>query len=155
MGGQISALHPKDPGFEYMAVTVRSPDTIGLIYASEQELNVTREVIQQTWPKGIQNEASQLGEAFMFKLKGNPFKGGILSNAQDLTNARLLICHLLYRLHNSGWKLICSSDLQRLTDLTTWFFVKSAHDFCSYVFGCISLSSSDTLQVRVFSFYSK
>ena len=145
MGGAVSDLIHKEPGFEYMSITLRTTDKIRVVYASDQEVNIVRDVIQQTWPKGIQQEGVKLRSVHDFKLNGNPFMEG--SSSEDASNARLLACDLLYRLHNSGWKLITSSDLARTHDLTTWFFQRSAHDFSPYRFGCISLSSWDKLQV--------
>ena len=141
----MSDLTPKEPGFEYMAVVIRSRDKIRLVYGTDQEASMVREVIQQTWPKGLQKEDIKLGAVNDFKLKGFPFMEG--SSSEDAANARSMACHLLQRFHNLGWKLITCSDLARLTDLTTLFFQRSSNEFSSYNFGCISLSSWDKLQV--------
>ena len=145
MGVGTSDLIPKEPWFEYMSIILRTPDRVRVIYGRDQEINMIREVIRQVWSKGIQDEIVKLGSAHEFKLRGTPFWDGW--STEEAINTRLLVCHLLYRLHNAGWKLITASDLTRTDDFNTWFFQRSSHDFCPNIFGCIGMIDSDKLQV--------
>ena len=151
MGVGTSDLIPKEPGFEYMSITLRTTDRIRVIYARDQEINMIREVIRQVWSKGIQEEIVKVGSVHEFKLRGTPFFNGW--STEEGINTKLLVCHLLYRLHNAGWKLITATDLTRTHDFTTWFFQRSSHDFCPTIFGCISMSSWDKLQVCFASYF--
>ena len=49
MGGNHSNLVPMPFGFDYMTITFRYTDRIRIYYATDQEINVIREVLQQHW----------------------------------------------------------------------------------------------------------
>ena len=52
MGAEQSNLVPMPNGFDYMAVTFRITDRIRLIYPTQEDINSTRKVLLQHWPKG-------------------------------------------------------------------------------------------------------
>ena len=49
MGGNHSNLVPMPFGFDYMTITFRYTDRIRIYYATDQEINIIREVLQQHW----------------------------------------------------------------------------------------------------------
>ncbi len=142
MGGETSSLIPKPMGFDYLSITLRVTDRIRLIYADEREISCVREAVLQHWKKGIQEELSKFG-AHEFKIKGNPFG---FSLADDAAASRYMACNILFRLYNAGCKLLVSSDLSRLSDLTTWFFHREEVTPLQVDIACIGISSYDKLQ---------
>jgi len=144
MGLEQSNLIPMPAGFDYMTVTLRATDRIRLIYPTQLEINTTREIILQQWPKGIQQELPLLGSAYEFKLAGFPFGKG--ASTEDAIQSRKLAANLLSRYYNQGLKLLVSSDLTQTTDLTTWIFHREAASITQYAFACIGISSTDKLQ---------
>ena len=44
-------------GFDYMALTFRITDIIKLIYPKQEDINSTRELLLQNWPKGTRGNS--------------------------------------------------------------------------------------------------
>ena len=146
MGGNQSNLPPRPPGFEYMCIAIRAPDKLRIILGSDYEASIIRQVIQETWPKGIQRETFQLNEVHEFKLKGFPFSK--MTSQSDAISSRRMAERILHRLYRDGWRLQISSNLTRTTDLTTWFFRKvPVASFPFKPFLIVGLSSYDSLMV--------
>jgi len=143
MGGNQSNLIPMPFGFDYMTIAFRYTDRIRIYYATDQEINIVREIIQRNW-RGIQQEELKLGSGYQFKLKDNPFAE--YSSAAEAIEARKLACHLLYGLYNQGIKLLISSDLTQTTDLATWLFHREQTVPAQFPFACIGVSGYDKLQ---------
>lgn len=146
MGGSQSNLPPRPLGFEYMCIAVRPSDKLRVIYGTDYEISIIRQVIQETWLPGIQRETFMLNGVHEFKLRGYPFAVNISSN--DAVLSRKMAGSVLHRLYRDGWKLVISSDLTRTMDLTTWIFKKMPVSvFSSQPFMVVGLSSTDTLMV--------
>ena len=146
MGGNQSNLPPRPLGFEYMCIAIRAPDKLRIVLGSVYEASIIRQVIQETWPKGIQRETFQLNGVHEFKLKGFPFSK--MTSQSDAISSRRMAERILHRLYRDGWRLQLSSNLTRTTDLTTWFFRKvPVASFPSKPFLIVGLSSYDSLMV--------
>ena len=146
MGGNQSNLLPKPLGFEYMCIAIRAVDKLRIILGTDFEAGVIRQIIQETWPKGIQRETFQLNGVHEFKLKGYPFSS--VSSSSDAVSSRRMAERILHRLYRDGWKLQISSDLTQTTDLTTWIFKKvQVSNFSSLPFLVVGLSSYDSLMI--------
>jgi len=139
MGAEQSNIIPMPIGFDFMTMTFRGTDQIRLTYPTEQDINTTREVIMEFWPKGVQMEMPLLGSTYGFKLKGNPFCD--IPSTEDAIQSRKLAANLLFRYYNQGLKLLVSSYLTQTTYLTTWIFHRETADIIQHCFACISLSS--------------
>ena len=71
MGSEQSNLIPMPDGFDFMTVTFKGSDQLRLTYPTEQDINTTREVIMEYWPKGISFTAfvinkEQISIAFIY-----------------------------------------------------------------------------------------
>lgn len=146
MGGSQSNLPSRSLGFEYMCIAVRPPDKLRVIYGSDYEISIIRQVIEQTWLPGIQRETFMLNGVHEFKLSGYPFAVNISSS--NAVMSRRMAGAVLQRLNRDGWKLLISSDLTRTSDLTTWIFKKvPVVTLSSQPFMVVGLSSTDSLMV--------
>ena len=77
MGGSQSSLPPTPLGREYMCIAISEPDKLGIILGTDREANIVRQIIQESWPMGIQKESFKLNGVYKFKLKGCPFETSI------------------------------------------------------------------------------
>lgn len=146
MGGAQSNLGPRPLGFEYMCIAVRPSDKLRVIYGTDYEISIIRQVIKESWLPGIQRESFMLNGVHEFKLSGYPFAVNISSSNAALS--RKMAGGILHRLYRDGWKLVVSSDLTRTMDLTTWIFKKVPVTVLSLQpFMVVGLSSSDSLMV--------
>jgi hypothetical protein len=96
---------------------------------------------------GIQKESVNECGTVDFKLNGSPFmRAGNRCNAIQI---KRVCCMLFTGLKSIGWRLIVSSDLSRLTDLSTLFFERNVADqsILSPQIVCLSLSAFDKLQL--------
>lgn len=143
MGGSHSNLVPMPVGFDYMSITFRVTDRIRVYYATSQEINIIRETLQRHW-KGIQREEGKLGHGYEFKVNGNPFCSA--SSGETAIAARKFANHLLYRLYNSGLKLLLSSDLAQTEDVATWLFHREETVPAQFPFAAIGISGYDKVQ---------
>lgn len=146
MGGNQSNLPPRPMGFEYMCIAVRETDKLRIVLGTDREISIIRQVIEESWPKGIQQETFKMNGVHEFKLKGNPFCAG--TSSSDAIISRKMAGNVLHRLYRDGWKLQMSSDLTQTTDLTTWIFKQDTTSICpSLPFLIVGLSSYDSLMV--------
>lgn len=146
MGGNQSNLPPRPMGFEYMCIAIRTADKLRIILGSDYEVSIIRQIIQETWPKGIQRETYQLNGVHEFKMKGYPF--GAYTSSSDAIASRKMGERILQRLSRDGWKLQISTNLTRTTDLTTWFFKKvPGASISSRPFLVVALSSFDSFMI--------
>ena len=146
MGGSQSNLPPRPLGFEYMCIAVRPSDKLRVIYGTDYEISIIRQVIEATWLPGIQRETFMLNGVHEFKLSGYPFAVNISSSNAVLS--RRMAGGVLQRLNRDGWKLLISSDLTRTSHLTTWIFKKvPVVTLSSQPFMVVGLSSTDSLMV--------
>ena len=117
MGGNHSNLPPRPIGFAYMCITIRDSDTLSIILGSDHEASVVRQIIQETWPKGMQKETFELNGVYKFRLKGSPFSP--LSSSSEAIACRRMAERILNRLYQLGWKLQMTSNLSQELDLAT------------------------------------
>ena len=146
MGGNQSNLPPRPMGFEYMCIAVRETDKLRIVLGTDREISIIRQIIEESWPKGIQQETFKMNGVHEFKLKGNPFCAA--TSSSDAIISRKMAGNVLHRLYRDGWKLQMSSDLTQTTDLTTWIFKQDTTSICpSLPFLIVGLSSYDSLMV--------
>jgi len=146
MGGVQSNLPQRPAGFDYFCVAVRSPDRLRVILATQYEINIIRQVINESWPRGIQQEYAYQGGVHEFKLSGLPFAPNS-SSSVAISSRRMAGC-ILQRLHQQGCKLLISCGLTRTTDLTSWIFKKvPVNPLSSPPFLVVGLSSTDSLMI--------
>ena len=151
MGGNQSnlpprPLPPRPMGFDQLCIVIRATDKLRIVLGTDHEISIIRQVIEETWPRGIQQEMFKLNGVHEFKLKGNPFS--VATSSSDAIMSRKMAGCVLHRLYRDGWRLQVSSDLTRTTDLTTWIFRKDPLATCpTQPFLIVGLSSWDTLMV--------
>ena len=146
MGGNQSNLPPRPMGLEHMCIAIRTADILRIILGSDYEASIIRQIIQETWPKGILREMFQLNGVHEFRLNGSPF--GPYISSSDAIASRRMGERILHRLYHDGWKLLLSSNLTLATDLTTWFFKKVPGASCSSrPFLVVALGSWDSLMI--------
>lgn len=98
MGGSQSSLPPAPLGCEYMCIAIREPDKLRIILGTDQEANIVRQIIQESWPMGIQKESFKLNGVYKFKLIGRPFETSSLTGA---VHCRQMAERILHRLHRN------------------------------------------------------
>lgn len=147
MGAEESVPIPAPPvDFNYMVIMLTFNDKMRVIYGTENELTLVRQAIMQNWPLGLTEEKPKLRYSWSFKFNGCPFSMG--TNAFQAASARLLMCQILQTMNNAGWEMIITSDLSRLTDLTSFFFVcTQIPKQIQFPLLCVSLSSTDKFQL--------
>ena len=149
MGGNQSDhsdLPPRPMGFEYMCIAIRATDRMRIILATDREISIIRQVVEESWPRGIQEETFRLNGVHQFKLKGNPFSPA--SSSTDAAMSRKMAGNVLHRLYREGWKLLIAGDYTQTTDLATWIFKRDPAAICpSLPFLIVGLSGWDSLMV--------
>ena len=127
-------------------LTLRATDKMRVILGTVYEISIIRQVIVESWPKGIQEETFKMSGVHQFKLKGNPFS--VTSSSTDATHSRKFGGNILHRLYRDGWRLHVAGDFTQTTALTTWIFKKDPNAVCPSVpFRIVGLSSWDSLMV--------
>ncbi|XP_078343312.1 uncharacterized protein LOC144629028 [Oculina patagonica] len=146
MGGNQSNLPPRPLGFEYMCIAIRQTDKMRVILGTDREISIIRQVVEESWPKGIQEETFKMNGVHQFKLKGNPFS--TVASSSEAVDSRKMAANVLHRLYRDGWRLLMAGDYTQTTDLATWIFKKDPVAVCpSLPFLIVGLSSWDTLMV--------
>ena len=146
MGADTSLPLPQvKPEFSTMCVSFQYADRVTVLHLDDAGLSIIRQAINETWKAGISKERSRCGSGLSFKLCGDPF--GPLANSEESQQARQMVCEILQKLYESGWKIIVSSDLGRLENKSTLFFKRCPPEFSTLPFLCVGLSSSNKLQI--------
>ncbi|XP_078368412.1 uncharacterized protein LOC144652262 [Oculina patagonica] len=122
MGENQTDLPPRPLGFEYMCIAIREADKMRVILGTDREISIIRQVVEESWPKGIQEEISKMNGVHQFKLKGKPFS--IISSSTEAENSRKMAANVLHRLYRHGWRLQMAGNFTQTTDLATWIFKK-------------------------------
>ncbi|EJD43710.1 hypothetical protein AURDEDRAFT_114519 [Auricularia subglabra TFB-10046 SS5] len=126
----------------YACVSLNYTDKLRMIFFPEETVRLVRNVIQNTWAKGVQRELDYHG-SHEFKLFGNPWNG----QASDAVPARTLMVTVLRELHNAGWQLLASTDVMKKPyDKDTLFFRSVSRPPPSSFFA-ISFNEGDKLRV--------
>ncbi|XP_078342440.1 uncharacterized protein LOC144628243 [Oculina patagonica] len=146
MGENQTDLPPRPVGFEYMCIAIRETDKMRVILGTDREISVIRQVVEESWPKGIQEETFKMNGVHQFKLKGNPFS--IISSSTEAENSRKMAASVLHRLYQDGWRLQMAGVFTQTTDLATWIFKKDPVAVCpSLPLLIVGLSRWDSLIV--------
>ncbi|KAL4402373.1 hypothetical protein ACI68E_000138 [Malassezia pachydermatis] len=102
----------------FASLSLHMTDRIRFIGFSPEALATVRQVVQQTWQPGIQNERPY-GGSHEIKLYGNPWRG-IMGEA---ISSRRLMRNILAALYSQGWILTISTDIsKKVTDKDTLIF---------------------------------
>ncbi|XP_057289349.1 uncharacterized protein LOC130612077 [Hydractinia symbiolongicarpus] len=153
MGSGCSSPLPDLPSNNFMAISLHAWDSFIVLYGGQPELDVIRHSIVQFWSKGIQEEKPKFASpenpnaatrCYKFKMNGYPFSLGDKSSSIE---SRKMCANVLYGMYNLGWKLLVSSDLSQMQDLTTWFFQRQTLIPNTQIFFSIGISSFDKLQI--------
>ena len=128
-----------------MCVSFQYTDCVTVLHLNDAGLSIIRQAINETWKAGISVERSRCGSGWSFKLCGNPFK--YFTSSEVSQQARQMVCQILQKLYESGWKIIVSGDLGRFEDKSTLFFKQCPSEFSTLPFLCVGLSSSNKLQI--------
>ncbi|XP_078343323.1 uncharacterized protein LOC144629038 isoform X2 [Oculina patagonica] len=149
MGGNQSNLPPRPLGFEYMCIAIRETDTMRVILGTDREISIIRQVVEESWPKGIQEETFKMNGVYQFKLKGNPFSTvDTDESSTEAVDSRKMAANVLHRLYQDGWRLLMAGDYTQRIDIATWIFKKDPVAVCpSLPLLIVGLSSWDTLMV--------
>lgn len=145
MGGNYSTLPKFQADFPYFSLTFRQTDKIKLVLANEAVILMIRRAVERHWVKGIQIEGVCDDGSYEIKFNGNPFS--ITGSSNDALQSKRVCCQFLSDLYSIGWTLITSSDLSRTTDRSTLFFQRACLENVPTQVVCVSLSSSDKLQL--------
>ena len=149
MGAQESVPIPQPPpGFQYLVISLSGVDRIRVLFGTQRELAIIRQAILQHWSNGLQLEKVKCAKSVSFQLNGYPFRKG--TNAVQSASIKHMMCQILQQLNNSGWELITTSDLSRIGDLSTFFFVNKSEQLVKHMqfpLLCVSVSSTDKLQI--------
>ena len=74
MGGNQSNLNSRPQGFQHLCIAIRPSDKLLIIHGTHLEISTIRQIIEETWPTGIQREQYLFNGVHEFKLKGYPFQ---------------------------------------------------------------------------------
>ena len=74
MEGNQSNLNSRPQGFQHLCIAIRPSDKLRIIHGTHLEISTIRQIIQETWPTGIQREQYLFNGVHEFKLKGYPFQ---------------------------------------------------------------------------------
>ena len=128
-----------------MCVSFQYTNRVTVLHLDDAGLSIIRQAINETWKAGISVERSRCGSGWSFKLFGDPFD--FRTSSEVSRQARQMVCEILQKLYESGWKIIVSSDLGRVGDKSTLFFNRRPSEFSTFPFLCVGFSSSDKLQI--------
>ncbi|RNA03332.1 hypothetical protein BpHYR1_033351 [Brachionus plicatilis] len=123
----------------YFSVQMSGSDRFRLILAPDEVKQVTKNVLNSTWP--IKDENYQVGFV-EFKLKGSPwYKYG----EEDL-QVKYFLSSLIKSYYQMGWHLKASTDLERGSSETDVLFFQKLEPVDTSVI-CLSLNSSDKIRI--------
>ncbi|MFH4977676.1 hypothetical protein AB6A40_004385 [Gnathostoma spinigerum] len=145
MGQTVSRFPARPAYYPIFSITFRRRDRVTVVDADPEVIHAIRNVLATYYSDGIQRERRLPGGSTEFQLRGFPFVQGFKNSA---TMFKLVLCRLFVVLRNSGWRLCISSDLSRLSDLSTLFFQKvSCETYSGCQVFCLSLSSTDKFKL--------
>ncbi len=120
MGSDQSLPVSTRTGSPFFCLVFRVPNKIRLVQAPKEVVDtvarIMGEVGGETFPK------DKFG-CSQFKLPGNPFYLGVGKDSS--TVGKLFGIRIMEELHNMGYDIVCSADLARQYDNSTWFFAKN------------------------------
>ena len=108
---------------EIICLNLNNTDKIQLVGTSDKPeiANNMRQVILNTWKRGIQEETTKNENDIQFKLKGNPWSSTYDNGEQ--VEANRLVLEILLRLHSLGWIFVTAINrLKKEDDINGLFF---------------------------------
>lgn len=146
MGGKCSSPQtPLDWTSSYFALIFRKTDKIKLVFADKQVFEVVQNAAAKYWTPGISQQGKDKDGSYEIRFHGTPFcRSG---SSESSIQSKRMCCEILMGLYQLGWRLIVSSDLSQITDLTTWFFNKDLSENKPQTIFCLSISSCDSIQL--------
>jgi len=108
--GTIPSYTPAARG-SFATLLMSKSDRIRLLSFPSTIVDAVQEIIQSSWPRGIQN-VRQYNGWHEFKLRGRPWSG----NTDEATLGALLTCRILALLFSHGWVLTLSTDISKRMD---------------------------------------
>jgi len=122
-------------------ISLNRTDRIRLINFDEGMIPISRQSIQRSWPRNIQDEQIYHG-TYEFKVHGTPFH----SSGDESVQSRLLVCSLIQDFKTVGWDCITTLDVSRkLSDKSVFIFHRSAP--AKIRVGCVALTDVDHLRI--------
>ena len=149
-----STIFFKQTGFDsryrptIMCIAPGQSDRLIVTKGDENVIAGVRDVILQSWPKGIQKEEKEPTKwdtPFEFKLSGNPW----VSTNEESTACRALLADLIAKMGFMRWRFYVSVNLKGGTDV--FFFIKDEDYTCMEKdFGVLSLNRKDRIRLIKF-----
>jgi len=126
----------------FASLSLHMSDRVRLLGFPNAVIDQIRQIIPQSWPKGIQAERPYEA-SHEFKLYGNPWSG----QGSDGVHARRFMYRVFETLANMGWVLLLSTDIsKRVTDKDTLLFRLQQPSPAPCDWMCISFSRSDRIR---------
>ena len=148
MGQTFSEPVVNDPRLGYVGVALRSPNKVRLIHAPPEVVTMTERVIGEINRKGgaehidIKRQDKYgtigytVGSGYCFQLN---------SGKTSATSGKLFTVLMFEEMYKLGYDPVVSSDLSRMFDQATWFFVKKTTERPPQRVACLAPGKSDTL----------
>ena len=121
-------------------ISLARKDCLQVIDSSAQVTACVREVLEEYWPHGVQQQYEDFN-ADVLQLHGNPW----WSDGLDGVGARSVMCKLFERLASIGWLAQIAIDVTRITSDKSMFTFQSCLPMDVHIF-CLSLH--DTSKIR-------
>ncbi|KAE9371070.1 hypothetical protein N431DRAFT_376444 [Stipitochalara longipes BDJ] len=93
----------------FASLAFRESDTIDILQLPQKDIDGLREVIKQSWAKGIQKELLLYSSCHEFKLRGNPWNSSSWTNNECIPS-RILTQEIFAYLYSAGWTLHGNND---------------------------------------------
>ena len=143
MGAEASVpVPPVKPGFSTMCISFQYTDRVTTLHLDDTGLFAVRKAIEGTWKPGISVEKPKYGLGRSYRLCGYPFSTTSSSVSPQILR---MVCQMLQKLYEVGWKITATSDLGRLKDKSTLFFNRCPPELSACPLLCVNLNSSDKL----------
>ncbi len=123
MGSDFSQPVPVTSG-QYVCMVIRAPCYFRVVGAPQEVIDAVIRVAKDTGGQGVGGK-SKLG-CYQLKLPGRPFM--LMAGKDTSTLGKLFAARVLEEMHLLGYDFVCSSDLSRLNDHSSWFFAKSQRE---------------------------
>jgi len=128
-------------GYISFFISLGFSDLFRMIDAPTEAVDCARNVINQFWKSGIQQEG-QAFDAYDFKLKGKPW----WTDGEQAVDSRLLLCKLFESLMKIGWRIRISVDLACKSNDKSDLAFQRCVPISAPIF-CLSPSSTDKMRI--------
>jgi len=146
MGQTFSEPVVSNPGLGYVGVALRSPNKIRLIHAPSEVVSMTERVIEE-----VSRKSGQEGEVVTKDKHGTvgmslgSYCFTLNSGKSAATSGKLFTVLMFEEMYKLGYDPVVSSDLSRMYDQATWFFVKKEAERPASRVSCLAPGKSDTI----------